>query len=126
MTRKMFQRLFTPCWASLGLLSVSDRILSRLPFLITLHVIRSRQSVATASHLVLMIQFYYKSFTIAINALRLIYRRSSYILNTCFASIVYITKSSEQGAQTQIFLSASKTINPKTDSGELAKKTLRE
>ena len=31
---------------------------------------------------------------------------------------MYITKSSEQGAQTQIFLSASKTINPKRDSGD--------
>jgi hypothetical protein len=30
---------------------------------------------------------------------------------------VYVTKSSEQGAQTQIFLAASQTIDPAKDSG---------
>lgn len=35
------------------------------------------------------------------------------------AIIVYVTKSSEQGAQTQIFLAASQTIDPAKDSGTI-------
>jgi hypothetical protein len=44
-----------------------------------------------------------------INSLRVLYG----------AIIVYVTKSSEQGAQTQIFLAASQTIDPAKDSGTI-------
>lgn len=40
------------------------------------------------------------------------------VLGVVGAPLVYLTKSQEQGAQTQIFLSASSSINPAKDTGK--------